>query len=143
MLEKAQWPRKRDIYQAPLLLIKEFIKKSPQPRPIVAVAERDIVFTDSFFGAAFPSEGLETAHLLAAILSSSLASWFFLMTASSFGLWMQRIKCRDIECMPVPDLKKALRSEAGENLTQFARKMHEGSPSYSDWQKLDEAVFDL
>ncbi len=140
---KAQRPRNRDIYRAPLLLIKEFIKERPYPRPIVAVADRDIVFTNSFFGAALPSGSSEGAHLLAAILSSSLASWFFLMTASTFGLWMQRITCKDIEFLPVPDLETALRSKAGKHLIQFSQHMQEGSPSASDWRTLDEAVCDL
>ena len=138
---KAQWPRNLDIYQAPLLLIKEFLKKSP--RPIVAVADRDIVFTDSFFGAAFPSEGQDTAHLLAAILSSSLASWFFLMAASTFGLWMQRIKCGDIECLPVPDLPKVLDSKIGQRLIRLSLKLQQNPPIDADWKTLDEAVFDL
>ena len=138
---QAESPRDRAIYRAPLLLVKEFLRGGP--RPVVAVADRDIVFTDSFFGAAFPFAGKETAHLLAAILSSSLASWFFLMTASSFGLWMRRIKCRDIECMPVPDLEKVLYSKAGVRLTELARKFQRDSPSPSEWQTLDEAVFEL
>ena len=137
----AQWPRSRNIYRAPLLLVKEFLKGGP--RPIVAVADRDIVFTDSFFGVALPFAGHKSAHLLAAILSSSLASWFFLMTASSFGLWMRRIKCRDIECMPVPELETALISKAGERLTQLARDFRKRPPTASHWQALDDAVFDL
>ena len=138
---QAESPRNRDIYRAPLLLVKEFMRGGP--RPIVAVADRDIVFTDSFFGAAFPSEGRETAHLLAAILSSSLASWFFLMTASTFGLWMRRIKSRDIECMPIPDLAKVLDSKIGQRLTRLSLKLQQNPPIDADWQALDEAVFDL
>ena len=138
---KAQWPRNLNIYRAPLLLVKEFLRYDG--RPVVAVTDRDTVFNNSIFGAALPSAWSEAAHLLAAILSSSLASWFFLMTASAFGLWMQRLLLRDIELIPVPDLETALHSKAGEHLTRFARNMQEGSPSASDWQKLDEAVFDL
>ena len=138
---KAQRPRNLNIYRAPLLLVKEFLRYDG--RPVVAVTDRDTVFNNSIFGAALPSAWSEAAHLLAAILSSSLASWFFLMTASAFGLWMRRLLLRDIELIPVPDLETALHSEAGEHLTRFARNMQEGSPSASDWQKLDEAVFDL
>ena len=138
---QAESPRDRDIYRAPLLLVKEFLRGGP--RPVVAVADRDIIFTDSFFGASLPVDEKKTAHLLATILSSSLASWFFLMTASSFGLWMQRIKCRDIECMPVPDLEEALSSKSGVRLTELARKFQTGPPSSSEWQALDEAVFEL
>ena len=138
---EAQWPRNRDIYRAPLLLVKEFMRGGP--RPVVAVADRDIVFMDAFFGAAFPSAGREAAHLLAAILSSSLASWFFLMTASTFGLWMQRIRPRDIERMPIPGFEEALSSEAGRRLTRFAQRLQQSTPSDADWQTLDDSVFDL
>ena len=138
---QAQWPRSRDIYRAPLLIVKEFLSRGP--RPIVAVADQDTVFNDSFFGAAFPVTRCETAHLLAAILSSSFASWFFLMTACTFGLSMRRIKLGDIERMPVPDLTQALGSKAGKDLTQLTRKLQRNRPNSEDWQTLDKAVFDL
>jgi hypothetical protein len=81
--------------------------------------------------------------MLAAILSSSLASWFFLMTGSTFGLWMQRVLLRDIERMPVPDIGTSLDSKFGQRLAGFARKLRQ-RPSENDfWKKLDEAVFDL
>ena len=51
-LSKAQWPRTRDIYRSPILLIKEFFRKSP--RAVAAVANRDLIYTDAFFGAALP-----------------------------------------------------------------------------------------
>lgn len=137
----AERPRKRDIYRAPLLLIREFV--SSEGRPTVAIADEDVVFTGAFFGAAFSSEQLEVTHLLAAILSSSLASWFFLMTASAFGLWKPRLLLRDINSLPVPDLDQALRSEAGESLIKLVRRLQNKPPSLSDWRALDELVFDL
>jgi len=70
----AQWPRSRDTYRAPLLIVKEMVVG--HPRALVAVANRDVVFTDSFFAASLPSSHKQSAHLLAAILSSALASWF-------------------------------------------------------------------
>ena len=71
----AERPRNRDNYRAPLLLIREFLKSSG--RLTTAVAKRDIVFTDAYFGASFPNSSWRIAEMLAAILSSSLASWFF------------------------------------------------------------------
>ena len=71
---KAQRPRSREIYRAPLLIVKEMLVGLP--RATVAVAERDIIFTDSYFAASFPPNHKPQAHLLAIILSSSLASWF-------------------------------------------------------------------
>lgn len=49
---KAQRPRSREIYRAPLLIVKEMLVGLP--RATVAVAERDIIFTDSYFAASFP-----------------------------------------------------------------------------------------
>ena len=137
----AEGPRSRDIYRAPLLLVKEFLKVGP--RPVVAIADQDTVFTDAYFGAAFPPQRREAAAVLAAVLSSSLASWFFLMTASTFGLWIPRIKLRDIVQMPVPDLEAAPRSKAGRRLIHIARKLQQSPPRDADWRTLDEAVFNL
>ena len=141
--KSAQWPREKGIYRAPLLVVKEFLRRDP--RPVVAVLDRDTVFTDAFFGAAFPAVQSDAAYFLAGILSSSLASWFFLMTASTFGLSMRRIKCRDIEHLPVPGLDVALDSDAGRDLTRLAHDLQRQPPTSVDprWRTLDEAVFDL
>ena len=107
------------------------------------MAIRDTVFTDAYHGAAFPTRHRKTADILAAILSSSLASWFFLMSASAFGLWMRRIKRSDLVQIPVPDLEAAPRSEAGRRLIRLARKYQRNPPRDADWRALDDAVFDL
>ena len=138
----AEGPRSRDIYRAPLLLVKRFLL-GENVRPVVAVADRDTVFTDAFLGTAFLPKHREVAHLLAAVLSSSLASWFLLMTASTFGLWMRLIERGDLVQMPIPDLEAASRSEAGRRLIHLSRKLQRNPPRDADWQALDDAVFDL
>lgn len=134
-------PRTRDIYRAPLLLVREFLADSG--RAVCAVANRDLVFTDAFYGAALPLVHSETAHMLAAILSSSLASWFFLMTASTFGVSMRRLLLRDIEQMPIPDLERASSSDAGRQLIQLVGEPRNNPLENYDWEKLDEYVFNL
>ena len=99
---KAERPRTRDIYKAPILLIKEFLRAGP--RPVTAVADRDLVYTDAYFGAAVPHEHRAAAHLISAILGSALASWFFLLTASEFGIWKRRLLTSDVGLMPLPSL---------------------------------------
>ena len=91
---QAQWPRARQTYEEPILLIKEFLKAGP--RPVTAVAERDLVYTDAYFGASLPREQLKSARLISAILCSALASWFFLMTAAEFGVWKRRLLTSDL-----------------------------------------------
>ncbi len=139
--ERAERPRKRETYRAPLLILKEFMIRNP--RPVVAVVDRDSVYADAYFGASLGSAPEGAAHLLSAILSSSLASWFFLMSSSTFGLWMQRLLRRDVERFPVPNLEETLSSDAGRCVVEHALEFQRDLPSASDWRALDEAVFDL
>ena len=140
--EKAERPRQIDAYRAPLLLVKEFMLRG-RPRPIVAVAERDTVFTDNYFGVSFSSVRPDAAYLVAGILGSALASWYFLMTGSAFGVWMARLKHADIVALPTPDIEKTLESEAGSRVVQIVRALHREVPDDPDWDSLDSAVFDL
>jgi len=140
-LSRAQWPRSREIYRAPVLIVKETL--SAGPRALVAVAERDLVYTNAYFGAALPASHRTVAHLLAAILSSSLASWFFLMAASEFGIWKRRLLRHDVALLPTPDLTQAVKSEPGKRLLEIERSLRKKKISEDDWASLDEAVFDL
>ena len=138
---KAQRPRTREIYRAPLVVVKEMMGSNA--RVAVAVAERDLVFTDAYFAASLPTSHTQSAHLLAAILGSSLASWFFLMTSSEFGIWKRKLLISDVVSMPVPDLKQAVKSEAGKQLLQIEKGLRTPAIEATDWALLDEAVFDL
>lgn len=140
-LAKVERPRSRDTYRAPILIVKETL--SAGPRAIVAVADRDLVFTNAYFGASLPVAHRESAHLLAAILSSSLASWFFLMSASEFGIWKRRLLRHDVALLPTPDLKTAVKSDVGKRLLQIERRLQRQAHSEDDWLSLDEAVLDL
>ncbi|WP_020564403.1 HsdM family class I SAM-dependent methyltransferase [Methylosarcina fibrata] len=140
-LSNAQRPRSRDIYRAPILIVKETLSEGP--RAIVAVADRDLVFTNAYFGASMPVAHRQSAHLLAAILSSSLASWFFLMSASEFGVWKRRLLQHDVTLLPTPDLKASVKSEAGKRLLQIEENLQHKVCTEEDWHVLDNAVFDL
>ena len=138
---RAQWPRRRAVYRAPLLLIKQFMQGTP--RPVVAVSERDAVFTDAYYGVSFSDRSLEIAHLVAGILGSALASWYLLMTGSAFGLWMRRLKMKDIGPLPTPALQENVESVAGQRVIQIVRTFHQQQPDADDLLALDDAVFDL
>lgn len=138
---KAQWPRARETYKAPLLLIKEFLKAGP--RPVTAVAERDLVYTDAYFGAALARDQLESARLISAILGSALASWFFLMTASEFGIWKRRLLTSDVGLMPLPEPRQALASNAGRRIMDLESEFRLNGTSETGLSLLDAAVFEL
>ena len=138
---QAQWPRARQTYKEPILLIKEFLKAGP--RPVTAVAERDLVYTDAYFGASLPREQLKSARLISAILCSALASWFFLMTAAEFGVWKRRLLTSDVELLPLPDPGQAVTSDAGRRIVALEAAFRANGPNESGLQALDAAVFDL
>lgn len=139
--DRAQWPRQREIYKAPLLLVREFLQRDP--RPVVAVSERDLVFRNSIFGVALSGTPPDLAYLLSGILSSSLASLYVLMTGSTFGLWIQRLQSADFASLPMPDLEAALRSDAGRRVAKLARSFHHAPRQEPEWDDLDSAVCDL
>ncbi len=139
--DAAEWSRTRETYRAPLVVVREFLKE--EPRPVAAVADHDLVFTDAYFGAVLSPDRIEIAHLLAAILSSSLASWYFIMTASTFGLWMRRLLIKDVAKLPTTDLEKAVQSEAGQHILRLVKTFQRDHLSDGDWKRLDEAVLDL
>ena len=138
---KAQWPRQREIYEGPLLIIGEYLQGGP--RPVTAVSERNLVYTDAYFGASFGGGGSEAAYLVSGILGSALASWYVLMTGSTFGLWIQRLKPADVAAMPCPDLGIATESRVGKRIVRLVRTFHRKAPDDEDLRSLDDAVFDL
>jgi hypothetical protein len=140
-LSKAERPRSRNVYRAPILIVKETL--SAGPRPIVAVAERDLIYTNAFFGASFPQAHLSSAHLIAAILSSSFASWFFIMSASEFGIWKRRVLRQDVVLLPIPELGGAVKSDAGKMLLRISKRLQKHDMTAEDLTVLDQAVFDL
>ena len=140
----AERPRERKIYRAPLVVVREFMDPmGGRPRVLAAVSHRDGVFTNSYYGAALPHGREDVGHLLAAILGSALASWYFLMSGSTFGLWAQRLLLEDLVAMPVPEIGDALRSSAGTRLVAIAKKLAVADQGVGDWEKLDDAVYEL
>jgi len=138
---EAERPRSRETYKAPILLIKEFLKAGP--RPVTAVAERDLVYTDAYFGASLPREELKSARLVSAILGSALASWFFLMTAAEFGVWKRRLLTSDVGLLPLPDPARVLASDAGRRIIALEAAFRANGQNEPGRQALDAAVFDL
>ena len=140
--DRSERPRSRETYRAPILLVGQLMQES-RPRPVAAVVEKDLVFTQRYFGASFAGARSEVAYLVAGILGSALASWYFLMTGSTFGLWVQRLELGDVITMPMPDLNGAVESEAGIRIIQLARTFHIETLDDHDLESLDDAVFDL
>lgn len=136
----ARRSRSRSVYSAPLLLLKEGANAEHEGRLTATVADEDVVFSQSFYGAPVGEAHRDAAWLMAGILGSSLASWFFLMAAQDFGLWISRVTLADVNQLPVPDVEAALASQPGQRVVALAQA---GPVKEDEWHLLDQAVLDL
>ena len=135
--------RSRETNRRLSLRVAKYLKLVKGPRPVATVTDRDPVFTGDYFGATLPGVHSASAHLLPAILKSALAPWFLLMTSPTLGLWISRLFVSDLNRFPVPDLRSAVDSESGRRVLGIGSSLQERVPTESDWNELDEAVFDL
>ena len=137
-------PREEHIYRAPLLVVKENMQKSP--RPVVTVAEKDVVYTDAYFGVPFAREHKDLAYLLAGILGSAFAAWYCYMAGPDVGLWRARIKKGTADTIPAPDLARALATSSGKRVVAIVKELQRNDaiePSEEDYRDLDDAVAEL
>lgn len=140
----AHRPRERAIYNAPLLIVQEYMDDGAgAPRAVVACLDQDVVFTNAFYGASLPTEEAETGHLLTGILSSAVASWYFIMAGSTFGIDKRRLLQEDVAALPLPNFSSAATARARENVIALATSFVTNAPNEVQWRELDEAVFDL
>lgn len=143
--QSAERPRAPNIYEAPLLIVRENLRKSP--RPVVAVTNADVVYTQSFYGASFPREHSNLANLLAGILSSSFAAWYLYAAGPHVGVWKRRVLEGTANTIPVPDLVDAAATSAGRRVVdivdEFQQRPGADDPADDDYGELDGAVAEL
>ena len=140
--ETATWPRQAAHFRAPLVMVKESL--SMNPRPVVLMADSDVVYSDAFHGIAFAKAHDEAGMVLATALQSALAAWFLLMTSATFGKRMQGVKIRDLEAFPTPDLVAGPKTEQGRRVIASVRRLRRRKAiGEADRLALDEALFDL
>ncbi len=137
----AERPRKREIYRAPLVLLKEDLTGEPRVR--AAVATQDTLYSDAYYGASLHHIAPDAAYLVAALLNSSIASWFFLMTSSTFGLWRSRLLLGDVVRLPVPDLRNVRGLPSTCRAFEIASGFQEKDLGEEGLFELDEAIYDL
>ena len=65
------------------------------------------------------------------------------MKSSALGLPSSQLLISDLNRFPVPDLRSAVGSTNGRSVLEIASSLQERVPTESDWNDLDEAVFDL
>ena len=140
----AERPHKRHIYKAPLVIVQQNMRRSP--RVVVAVADEDVVYTQSYFGIPLPPQRTDLAELLAGVLSSAFTSWYLYVAGPDLGLWKARVKKGTADMLPVPDLLTAEASRSGRRIIEIVndlRRQKAGDLAEEDYLDLDNAVADL
>ena len=139
---RAQWPRRRENFEGPVLLVGEYLQ-SGMPRVVTAVAKSDIVYTNAYYGMSLKDHSQDVGYLLAGILASSFASWYLLMSASAFGIWIRRVTKADLMTIPMPGIRESVATKDGRRIIALVREFHRKSPDLKGWSRLDGAVADL
>jgi hypothetical protein len=100
--KKLLYPRRRDIYRAPLVLVPEAPRADPNER-WAHLAFQDVAYNRSFYG--FSTYGHPEAELLArylhVVLSSDLFLYHALLTSGKFGYEREVIYEEDLERFPI------------------------------------------
>ncbi len=131
-----QWPRNIEIYQPPMILVKQSLQDD---RLVGAKCENEVAYSRTFFGIPAATHDEWRFDLVNAYINSSLAMYCFLMTATRFGIDKQIAEQNDLERLPF----RAVNSRADAlPLLSVLRDLERGSAG-SDLRQLDEAVFDF
>lgn len=130
-------PRKRKIYRAPLVLIREGLR-ADRARGRALVTDTDIAYSRSYYGfsAADHSDGKFLTRYLLVLMHSQLFEYFSLMTSGKFGFEREALQLLDVENFPIIPPEKL--SQAERSLVEHAADgLVRNQP---DWQELDRTV---
>lgn len=138
-LEKVQWPRKRNIYNGPLLLFRESPKLRRELRGAL-FAEQDTAFSESFIGLSFASKPEQTfvRDLLYVISYSDLLLYYQLLTSAKFGVERDSSLQVEFGAFPLIGIVEALAKER--EVQSVAEALRKGEHC---WDRVDSLVAEL
>lgn len=131
-VETMHRPRKLGIYLAPHVLMRKGFKEFPE----AAFIGFDATFTDGLSAIAGPDQDKPRLQAVAAILNSSVARYWFLMTASSWGVEREQLHHREWLSLPMPPMD----DDTVANLANIVDKAAQGAPEMEWRDNLDEVV---
>ena len=133
--QKLEGPRDPWIYDPTMCIVKQSLQDD---RLVSAICRSKLVYSRSFF--AIPIGNVESwyAKSFAAIINSSLATYFFFLTSSRLGIDKQIAEQNDLNRLPfrIPKSK----AECRFLVEEFDRRAKHGDND--DFESLDQAVFD-
>jgi hypothetical protein len=141
-LPKVLYPRDRDLYRSPLVIIPQSMK-SDRTEEGAIVATTDVVFSESFYGYSAHGftkgvpEGL--ARYLQVLTSSAVFYHYALMASSKFGVERDLVLKQDIDEFPIVPFEKLSAQDHG-LLRKLSTEIEDGS---ADFRELDRWVCSL
>lgn len=153
-LERLEWPRKPEIFQPPLMLVREAAKVNEQ-QPIASIhfGRAPIVYTDAFTGYYRPSGTHEQAGqtsnvrslmaYLATVLCSPMLRYHMLMTSSKYAVERRAWNTFEIDNFPLPDFDELPRSQREPYVLMAAAAEDGRSPKPHELINLANQAFGL
>jgi hypothetical protein len=126
------WPRKREVYSAPLVLVKTSPGVSPSDgRALLCLA--DVAFNESFYGysGAGHPDGQLLVRYLHLLVHSSIWLYYSLLVSPEFGAERRKIQKSDLDKFPVIPVA-SLTSALQETVMGLSNRLLAGSPVFPD-----------
>ncbi|WFS09707.1 N-6 DNA methylase [Methylobacterium sp. 391_Methyba4] len=115
--ERIHDPRDIEIFRAPLLVVDK-VARARKRGFASGLAMEDTAYSVNYYGYRFPRtpEGRRMAVHVAALLRSSFAQWWFLMTSGEYGYERDVVEKHTFDKLPIPSAGRAVdeRSTLGE-----------------------------
>lgn len=127
-------PRKLAIYLAPHVLMRKGFRDFPE----ASFIPYNATFTDGLFAISSDEYSNRLLRAISGILNSSVARYWFFMTASSWGVEREQLHHREWMSLPLPPLNE----ERVEALVAIVTEAAAGEPEESWRLRLDDTVED-
>lgn len=137
----AHMPRRKELYQSPLVIIPQSPGKATTT-PKAYISAKPLAFSQSFYGysCAGHPEGETLAALLYLLPHSKLFAYFCLMTSRRSGFDRQTFNKEEFDAVPFPDLAK-LSAKDKAAIRSLAHKLEHDFTK--PWDEIDSLLFRL
>jgi hypothetical protein len=127
-------PRNPELYRAPHVLM----RKGFGSYPVSAFVNVDVAFTDGLFALAGDARDSQSLRVVAGLLNSSIAHYWFFMTSSSWGVEREQIQLREYLSLPIPPVT----TDAQKAIVRAVQLAGKRGATEDDWLPiLDAATF--